>query len=161
MFYRRRFCDDHRILCILVYPLSRSKNSLGFSVMRLSRANLRGIFICGVVYDYRIRKILDVTLCQDVGMIRLRGQDLSAWVRFMFTEMSSMETSERVIICKHSASLMMEGVRMLLELEVCPRIMILLIGLLIIVRNLLTIFRILRGSQIVLFIAVRQLRHNS
>jgi hypothetical protein len=75
-------------------------------------------------------------------MIHLRGQDLSTGVRFMFTGVSSMEATKRVIICKNGACLMMEWVRMFLELEVCSRVMILLIGLMGVVRDLLAILGI-------------------
>ena len=75
-------------------------------------------------------------------MIHLRGQDLSTGVRFMFTGVSSMEATERVIICKNGACLMMERIRMFLELEVCSRVMILLIGLMGVVRDLLAILGI-------------------
>lgn len=56
---------------------------------------------------------------------------------------------------------MMEWIWMLLELEVQSGVIILLIGLLVILRDLLAVFRILRGSQVILFVAVWQLRHHS
>ncbi len=130
----------------MIDTLSRSETPL----VCLARTDLRGILSSRINND-RIGKILlGVALRKDMRMVCLRGKNFSAWVLFArgLGGDIRMKPSKRVIIGKNSAWLMMEGVWMFLELEVCLRVHMLVICLMtkllfVILRDLLADFRIL------------------